>query len=176
MPVPSPPSAKLSVDPTAMPDGGKAADVQAADVQAADLTWLLNRAAARMRGELDAVARGHGLAGVRDWIVLTALGVEGGRTQLQLGRELGVDKTTLTSLLDRLEGDELVVRRLDLRDRRARIPEVTEAGRRLQTRIAVARDEAEARLLAAFSPDERRLLRVLLTRLADSTAASGPCL
>ncbi len=176
MPASSPPSAKLPVEPSATPGAGRAVESQLAESQAADLTWLLNRAAARMRGELDTVARGHGLAGVRDWIVLTALGVEGGRTQLQLGRELGVDKTTLTSLLDRLEGDELVVRRLDPRDRRARIPEVTAAGRRLQARIAAARDEAEARLLAAFSPDEQRLLRALLTRLADSTAASGPCL
>ncbi|MCM3922807.1 MarR family transcriptional regulator, partial [Frankia sp. AiPs1] len=150
MPVPSPLSAKLQVEPSAKPGTGQVtesppAGSRPAGSPPADLTWLLNRAAARMRGELDTVARGHGLAGVRDWIVLTALGVEAGRTQLQLGRELGVDKTTLTSLLDRLEGDALVVRRLDPRDRRARIPEVTAAGRRLQARIAAARDEVEAR-------------------------------
>ncbi len=155
-----------------------ASDTPAA--QPADLTWLLHRAAHRMRGELDAVARAHGLAGVRDWIVLTALGRGQPRTQLQLGTELGVDKTTLTSLLDRLERDQLVVRRLDPHDRRARIPEATDRGRQLQARIAQARDEAEAHLLAGFTPDEQNLLRSLLTRLAEgsetSADKSGPCL
>lgn len=129
-----------------------------------------------MRSELDVVAREHGLAGLRDWVVLTALTVEEGRTQLQLGRELGVDKTTLTSLLDRLESAGLVVRRLAPHDRRARIPEVTDAGRGVQARVVRSRDEAEAWLLAGFSGNERDLLRTLLTRLAGvSEGKAGAC-
>src|ERR1700689_2249094 len=93
--------------------------------QPADLTWLLHRAAQRMRVALDQVARAQGLSGVRDWIVLSALIAGPGGTQLALGHALGLDKTTLTSLLDRLETDGLVVRSLDPHDRRARIPEVT---------------------------------------------------
>ncbi|MFJ8019358.1 MarR family winged helix-turn-helix transcriptional regulator [Streptomyces sp. NPDC096311] len=147
------------------------------DDQPFDLTWLLSRASQRMRGELDAVAREHGLAGLRDWVVLTALTAVEGRTQLQLGKELGVDKTTLTSLLDRLESEGLVVRRFSPSDRRARIPEVTDAGRGIQAKVVQSRDEAEARLLAGFSERERELLRALLSRLADETeGAAGPCL
>src|SRR3984885_6464355 len=71
--------------------------------QPTDLTWLLHRAAQRMRAALDQVASAQGLAGVRDWIVLSALIAQPGRTQLALGHALGLDKTTLTSLLDRLE-------------------------------------------------------------------------
>ena len=64
-----------------------------------------------------------------------------------LGHALGLDKTTLTSLLDRLESDGLIVRSLNPHDRRARIPEITVAGRRVQARVTRARDHAEDELL-----------------------------
>ena len=118
---------------------------------------------------------------MRDWIVLSALIAEPGRTQLALGHALGLDKTTLTSLLDRLETNGLIVRSLDPEDRRARIPETTTAGRRIQARVTRARDDAEAELLKAFSAPEQRLLRDLLTRLAagqsgDCLPAAGSCI
>ena len=152
-----------------------------AAIEPADLTWLLHRAAQRMRAALDQVARAQGLTGVRDWIVLSALIAEAGRTQLALGHALGLDKTTLTSLLDRMETDGLIVRSLDPHDRRARIPEITTAGRRIQARVTRARDNTEAELLKAFSQHEQQLLRDLLTRLAaghhgDCLHASGSCI
>jgi MarR family transcriptional regulator, organic hydroperoxide resistance regulator len=156
------------------PAGAPAATLAEMSAEPTDLTWLLHRAAQRMRAALDEVARAHGLAGVRDWIVLTAIGVGPRQTQLALGRRLGVDKTTLTSLLDRLEAGGLVARGLDSHDRRARIPLLTEAGRKVQQEVAAARDRAEAELLAAFSEQEQRLLRDLLTRLA--AGQSGGCL
>jgi len=142
--------------------------------QPADLTWLLHRAAQRMRAALDQVAQAQGLTGVRDWIVLSALIAQPGRTQLALGHALGLDKTTLTSLLDRLETGGLIIRSLDPHDRRARIPQVTTAGRRTQARVTRARDHAEAELLKTFSPQEQHLLRDLLTRLAADQP--GHCL
>jgi MarR family transcriptional regulator, organic hydroperoxide resistance regulator len=138
-----------------------------ADARAApgDLTWLLHLAAQHMRAALDEVARAHGLAGVRDWVVLAALDIGPRQSQQALGRSLGVDKTTLTLLLDRLEAAGLVTRSLDRHDRRARIPLLTGAGRDVQRAVAAERDRAEAELLASFSPQERRLLRDLLIRL-----------
>ena len=58
-------------------------------------------------------------------MIAATLIAEPGRTQLALGHALGLDKTTVTSLLDRLEADGLIVRSLDPHDRRARIPEIT---------------------------------------------------
>jgi len=146
-----------------------------------DLTWLLHRGAQRLRAALDEVARAHGLAGVRDWIALSALLAGPRRTQLALAHALGLDKTTLTSLLGRLEDSGLVVRRLDPRDRRARIPEITETGWRTQAAVADARDRAQAELLGAFSATEQALLRDLLTRLAagqpgSCTDTGGSCI
>jgi DNA-binding transcriptional ArsR family regulator len=85
-----------------------------------DLTWLLHRCAQRMRGALDEAARERGLNGARDWIVLSAIAAGPRQTQLALAQALGLDKTTMTSLLDRLESAGLVTRYQDSRDRRAR--------------------------------------------------------
>src|SRR5690606_33806547 len=89
-----------------------------------DIAWLLHRAAHRIRGEWDEVAREHGLRDMRDWIVLAAIGEGEPRTQLAIGQELGLDKTTLMSILDRLERDGFMVRTVAPHDRRARVPEL----------------------------------------------------
>ena len=145
-----------------------------------DLTWLLHRCAQRMRGALDEAARQHGLTGARDWIVLSAIAVGPRQTQLALALSLGLDKTTMTSLLDRLESAGLVTRYQDSRDRRARIPELTETGNRVQHELIAARDQAEAAVLRQFSADEQRVLRAMLNRLAEGPAddpkTTGSCM
>ncbi|MFD1050631.1 MarR family winged helix-turn-helix transcriptional regulator, partial [Kibdelosporangium lantanae] len=92
-----------------------------------DLTWLLNRAAHEMREAMDAEAHAHGVT-LRGQIVLTALAqyeespyskAPGRRfSQLALSSSLGLDKTTMTAVLDKLEGQGLVVRTPDPNDRR----------------------------------------------------------
>lgn len=134
-----------------------------------DVTWLVHRVGQRLRAALDLAARRQGLAGGRDWLVLSALVTESGRSQLALAQELGLDKTTMTALLDRLERDGLVVRRVDPRDRRARIPEVTGAGAEAQARVAQGRDAAEAEVLGRLDADERAVLTRLLVRVARCT-------
>jgi DNA-binding MarR family transcriptional regulator len=142
-----------------------------------DLTWLLHRAAQNMRIALDEAARAHGLSGARDWIVLSALSTGPRQTQLALAHALGLDKTTMTSLLDRMEARGLVTRCTDSSDRRARIPALTEDGRRVQSEVTCARDQVEAGLLAPFTPQEQHLLRDLLARLAaESDKATGSCI
>jgi MarR family transcriptional regulator, organic hydroperoxide resistance regulator len=145
-----------------------------------DLTWLLHRCAQRLRGALDEAAREHGLNGARDWIVLSAIAAGPRQTQLALAQSLGLDKTTMTSLLDRLESAGLVTRCQDSRDRRARIPELTETGNHMQHELITARDQAEAAALRQFSADEQRVLRAMLNRLAEGPAddprATGSCM
>ena len=170
-------------------DGARAClatdDLTAAPCEAAagargDLTWLLHRCAQRMRGALDEAAREHRLSGARDWIVLSAIAAGPRQTQLALAHSLGLDKTTMTSLLDRLEATGLVTREQDSRDRRARIPGLTGAGARVQHELIGARDRAEAAVLSQLSADEQRVLRAMLGRLADGPAddarTAGSCM
>jgi DNA-binding MarR family transcriptional regulator len=141
-----------------------------------DLTWLLHRAAQHMRAGLDQAARAHGLAGARDWIVLSALAAGPRQTQLALAQSLGLDKTTMTSLLDRMESRGLITRCTDSHDRRARIPELTDQGRTIQAEVTSARDRVEAGLLSGFTADEQSQLRGLLTRLTVAPADHGSCI
>lgn len=147
--------------------------------QTSDLNWLLHRAAQRMGDALDAEAMRHGIT-IRDQLVLSALAAEPGRAQLAIGAALGVDKTTLTTVLDRLERRGLVRRGPDPQDRRVRIPEVTAAGRALQLEVAGAVHAVERELLQAVPTDERTALRSALRRLADSAAGThrppGSCM
>ena len=165
-------------DPCASATGAEAA-AAAAIVSAPerpDLTWLLHRAAQHMRVGLDEAAREHGLAGARDWIVLSALAAGPRQTQLSLAQSLGLDKTTMTSLLDRMEARGLITRSVDRHDRRARIPELTGRGRQIQAEVTSARDRVEAGLLGGFTADEQRQLRDLLTRLTVAPSDHGSCI
>ena len=153
-----------------------AAAAVVSDPDRADLTWLLHRAAQHMRVGLDEAAREHGLTGARDWIVLTALAAGPRQTQLALAQSLGLDKTTMTSLLDRMESRGLITRSIDSHDRRARIPELTGEGRRVQAKVTSARDCVEAGLLSGFTADEQSQLRGLLTRLTVTSSAHGSCI
>lgn len=137
-----------------------------------DLTVLLHAAAQRMTDELDLAAVEMGLCDVRDWLVLAALDDGRQRTQLELSRVVCVDKTTLISVLDRLEKHDLVVRTVDPTDRRVRIPQITPVGRKVYAKFAVARDAAEARALDGVDAADRALLLDLLARIADRQAAA----
>lgn len=140
-----------------------------------EITWLLHRAAQRMHVITGEQAEKHGLH-LRDHIVLSALHKGPGLTQTELGKSLGLDKTTLMSQLDGLERAGLLLRRPDPRDRRARIPEITPAGEEL--RATVARDSAEAEqgALAHFSHDEATTFRRMLFEIIGDSKDPGSCL
>jgi DNA-binding MarR family transcriptional regulator len=136
----------------------------------ADLTTLLHAATVRMAEEFDRAAVEMGLSDVRDWLVLAALDDSRQRTQAELSRIVCVDKTTLISVLDRLEQRGLVVRTVSPSDRRVRIPQITDAGRHVYAQFAAARDSAEGRALRGVDSEQRELLLALLARIADREA------
>lgn len=140
-----------------------------------EITWLLHRAAQRMRGATSEQAEKHGLQ-LRDYIVLSALEKSPNLTQGELGRALGLDKTTLMSQLDRLERMGLVVRRNDPRDRRARIPEITDAGTTIRAKVATACDDIEAAAVDGFSPNQVRVFRRILIEIIGDSEDRGSCL
>ena len=134
----------------------------------AELTLLVRRAAQGVQGVLDRAARAHGLTDARDWLVLTALSDGARRTHLEIAATVGIDKTTLTAVLDRLEEVGMVVRRPHPADRRARIPEWTEAGRTAWSAVGRTRDQWEAHVLGDVQAEQQHELRELLHRMAGS--------
>jgi MarR family transcriptional regulator, organic hydroperoxide resistance regulator len=140
-----------------------------------EITWLLHRAAQRMRGATGEQAEKHGIQ-LRDYIVLSALDKTPNLTQVELAKALGLDKTTLMSQLDRLERIGLVVRRSDPRDRRARIPEITEPGNALRAQVASACDSVESAALTGFSHDQVQIFRQMLFSIIGDSEDRGSCL
>lgn len=128
-----------------------------------------------MHAAIGELAEKHGLQ-LRDYIVLSALVMQANLTQLALGKALGIDKTTLMIQLDRLEEKGLIVRRADPRDRRARIPEATAAGRALHTKVARACADVEAKALARLRSGKEQALRQMLVELIGDGEDKGSCL
>ena len=100
-------------------------------------------------------------------MVLAALEDGHQRTQLELSKVVCIDKTTLITVLDRLEKGGFVVRSVDPSDRRVRIPRITDDGRNMYAKFAAARDEAESRALEGIDAATRGMLFDALARIAD---------
>lgn len=140
-----------------------------------ELTWLLHRAAQRLHTVVGAAAARHGLT-LRDHIVLSALHKTQGLTQIELGQALGVDKTTMVAELDRLEKAGLIRREVDPRDRRARIPALTDAGDRRREEIAVDAATAEEAAVQNIDPASLTSLRTVLYAIITTADDPGSCI
>ncbi len=165
-------STALNTVASAAPGPGSVGPQPAID---SEVTWLLHRAAQRMRTATGEQAEKHGLQ-LRDHIVLSALHKTPNLTQAELGKSLGLDKTTLMSQLDRLERVGLVERRHDPRDRRARIPHITAKGEALRSQVADSSEAVEQAALGSFSTNEVALLRRMLLDIIGQSQDPGSCL
>lgn len=165
--MPSPTSPTRARPQTVASSAGPTAD--------SEITWLLHRAAQRMHGATSEQAEKHGLQ-LRDYIVLSALSRTPNLTQGELGKTLSLDKTTLMSQLDRLERMGLVVRHSDPRDRRLRIPQITEAGEALRAKVADDCAEVEESVLNRFGQDQSQALRRMLFEIIGDSDDRGSCL
>ncbi|PXX68629.1 DNA-binding MarR family transcriptional regulator [Nocardia tenerifensis] len=156
--------------PLAAPENGQASGAHS---RPNDLAFLLHAANARMADHLDRAAVEIGLRDMRDWLVLAALADGEQANQLELSRIVCVDKSTLISVLDRLEKQKLVTRTVAPTDRRVRIPRITSAGKRVHAQFAVARDAAETRAFDGIPSAQRKLMLSMLARVAECDLAEA---
>ena len=105
--------------------------------------------------------------------VLNYLRANEGAIQQQIGAAMGIDPSTMVSLVDQLEGDGLARRRLHPQDRRAREVLITPKGRRALKRGRELAEEVEDDVLQGLSHTERRQL-VALLRKAFASAPPQP--
>lgn len=89
-----------------------------------------------------------------------------GLSQTQLGAALGIDRSSVVPLLDRLEGLDLIRRTAHASDRRTHALALTDAGTAAIRRLLPLLDAHERRIAADLSPSEHRLLMQLLERVA----------
>jgi DNA-binding MarR family transcriptional regulator len=86
----------------------------------------------------------------------------------ELADRIGVDDTTATRLVDRLEGTGLVERAQLPSDRRVTVVELTADGTALVEQVAARRQRFFADVLAVLEPDEQIELVRLTAKAAES--------
>ena len=131
------------------------------EVLTSRLGYLLKHAYLRLTEESSLALAPYGIDG-RELAVLAVLDAHDELSQLDAAGKLGIDRTTMVSLVDALEDKELVERRRSPRDRRKNIVQLTSAGQECLQEAESARKEMERRFLAPLSSaDATRLVRTL---------------
>ncbi|MDM8299626.1 MarR family winged helix-turn-helix transcriptional regulator [Collinsella tanakaei] len=97
--------------------------------------------------------------------VLEYLAEHDGCNQRAIARACVMDKSTVTSVLARMEEGGLIERRTDPRDRRGISVVLTERGRAAAMRVCAFGDEVDEVALAGLSDGERMRLQELLARV-----------
>jgi DNA-binding MarR family transcriptional regulator len=100
--------------------------------------------------------------------LLNVLGTHEGAMQQEIGAAMGIDPSTMVSLIDQLEDAGLAKRRPHPTDRRAREVAITPKGRRVLKQARRLATEVEADVLRGLSAAERRQLLTLLRRALSS--------
>jgi DNA-binding MarR family transcriptional regulator len=106
--------------------------------------------------------------------VLNVLGARDGAIQQEIASSMGIDPSTMVSLIDDLERAGLAERRPHPSDRRAREVAITAKGRRTLERGRRMAMQVEDEVLGGLSAAERRRLLALLRRALESAPAQSP--
>jgi DNA-binding MarR family transcriptional regulator len=117
---------------------------------------------------------GPGASGARDFQILDALSAPAAYSQQDLGERLGINRTTMVKLIDRLERAGQVTRARNPGDRRSYVLALTDDGRSAVKAMEPAMAAGDDRLTAALTRAERdRLDSLLSTLLARTPAENG---
>jgi DNA-binding MarR family transcriptional regulator len=102
-----------------------------------------------------------------EFAVLRHVEEEPGIDQNGLSERLGVDRNSTSLLVNRLESNGLVARRVNGDDRRARLLYLTRDGNRVHDRVRPKTFAGWRRMLSVLKPEERELLLDLLVRVIE---------
>jgi DNA-binding MarR family transcriptional regulator len=106
--------------------------------------------------------------------LLTALHCSPGSDQVSLGREVGIDRTNVADVLERLAERGLVRRERSIHDKRSKIAFLTPAGEIILERGRASMMRAQDRILAPLAPPFRPAFLAVLTQLIDGNSQSVP--
>jgi DNA-binding MarR family transcriptional regulator len=102
--------------------------------------------------------------------------IEAGRatTPGSVADVLGVGRTTVTGLLDRLEADGLLTRSIDPNDKRSFVLQLTDKGREVARQVENVRRVQVAQALAKMGQTELVALHTGLSALVEAMHAENP--
>ncbi len=133
------------------------------------LGYWVNRLAMAMRVHFERELAPFGVT-AKQWAVLVTCYRGQARTPVELADALGIDRSAVTRLLDRLEAKRLLRRLPSAGDRRSVGIQLTSAGRKLVPKLIPISQEGNKRFWKAIPAGDRsRFLRIL----QDMVEASG---
>jgi DNA-binding MarR family transcriptional regulator len=132
--------------------------------------YLISRSTLAVTAEMKQEFAAAGLDGVRPAYlgVLMSLWNEDGLNVAELGRRSGVEPSTMTGLLDRMERDRLVVRRADPDDRRAQRIHLTEEGKNVRDPALEVVDRTLDRVLQGVAEEDLARAKAVLRRVLEN--------
>ena len=92
---------------------------------------------------------------------------------VDLGRQVGLEPSSMTGLLDRMERDGLIARAADPGDRRAQRICLTRHGRNLREPVLAVVDQALAGVLSGVAEGDVEHLKVTLRQVLTNLDSSG---
>lgn len=145
-----------------------------------EINWLMHRAAFSIGEAESRACRDAGLS-IRGYVVLRFLSRSEPKTQLEIAREICLDKTTTTTVIDELVTAGFVVREIGPHDRRSRVPFVTPAGLALLDALESPIQLIEDQALAVLDASERAafissLRKIAFSAFAMDSSPSGSCM
>jgi len=101
--------------------------------------------------------------------MLGKFGSKDGMKLTELGRCAGLEPSTMTGLIDRMERDGLVFRSSDPHDRRAQIAALTEKGTQIRAKVIEAVDETFKEAFAGIQPAQMETAKAVLQKILANT-------
>jgi DNA-binding MarR family transcriptional regulator len=134
--------------------------------------YHLRRAQSRVFDDFLATVGGDGVT-PGQFGVLVLIEANPGLSQSALAKALGIERSTMVAVIDRLERQGLVRRDPSASDRRSYALAVTAAGDRLLARLWPRVREHERRIAAGLDAGEQAVLIGLLRRIGGGQADGG---
>ncbi|WP_432000680.1 MarR family winged helix-turn-helix transcriptional regulator [Streptomyces sioyaensis] len=153
------------------PDATGASDDAAPELAGAPMSAALFSAARAHRITAANLLRDTGLYAGQE-LLMMRLWQEGEQRQADLIKTLGLDPSTVTKMLKRLEQSGFVTRAPSATDRRAVTVRPTRAGQALRERVEQAWRELEEATTAGLTREERAVAMRLLGRITENLTAS----
>lgn len=110
---------------------------------------------------------------VAEWVVLRALFDEDRIKPSELAAKIGLTRSAISKLIDRLADKQFVTVRGDARDGRAQVISLRASGRRLVPVLAALADENDAEAFGRLGQDERAALFATLVGIVAQRGIRG---
>jgi DNA-binding MarR family transcriptional regulator len=123
--------------------------------------YLLSKAYQKGHNLVQSSLKKFGLTNMQ-YVVLECLWQSEGLTLSETGKQLSIDKATLSGVIDRMTDAGWITKEKDLKDKRAYRLFPSEKSIKLKEQLVEERVKANDRLLVGFSADEKVLLKRLL--------------